>query len=235
MPILSPGFDLLSHYPKPLLLGHRGAKAYAPANTMEAFELALQHGCDGLEFDVRLTADQQAVICHDPKFNRVEIAAAARQSLPELPTLDPVLQRFAARAFLDIELKVPGLEQVTLELLQRYPCERGYVITSFLPEVLQRIHAIDIDIPLGLICRNRKQLAPASSLPLASVVLHASVVSREVTSSFRDREVAVLVWGANRSAEMRSLVEAGADALIIDDTRLGVETFRAKAYAAGNP
>jgi hypothetical protein len=34
---------------------------------------------------------------------------------------------------------------------------------------------------------------------------------------------------------MRSLVEAGADALIIDDTRLGVETFRAKAYAAGNP
>ncbi len=55
MPILSPGSGLLSQYPKPLLLGHRGAKSYAPENTIEAFELALQHGCDGFEFDVRLT------------------------------------------------------------------------------------------------------------------------------------------------------------------------------------
>ncbi len=75
------GSALHSQYPKPLLLGHRGAKSYAPENTIEAFELALQHGCEGLEFDVRLTADQQAVICHDPKFNRVEIA---RSRAPEV-------------------------------------------------------------------------------------------------------------------------------------------------------
>ena len=185
--MLSFGSDLLSEHPKPLLLGHRGAKSYAPENTIEAFELALQHGCDGLEFDVRLTADQQAVICHDPKFNRIEIARAERQSVPKLPTLEDVLESFADRAFLDIELKVTGLEHITLELLNRFPCGRGCIVTSFLPEVLQRIHAIDNDIPLGLICRNRKQLAPASSLPLASIVLHASLVSRELASSFRDR------------------------------------------------
>ena len=105
----------------------------------------------------------------------------------------------------------------------------------FLPEVLQRIHAIDLDVPLGLICRDRKQLAPASSLPLASIVLHASLISRDVTSSFRDRGTPVFVWGANRAKDMRSLVEAGADALIVDDTRLAVETFRTKIRAAGNP
>ncbi len=235
MGISSPGSDLLSEFLKPLLLGHRGAKDYAHENTIEAFDLALQHGCDGFEFDVRLTADQQAVICHDPKFNRIEIARAERRSLPELLTLEAVLQRFADRAFLDIELKVPGLERITLELLERYPCKRGCIVTSFLPEVLQRIHSIDADVPIGLICRNRKQLAPASSLPLASIVLHASLVSRELTGSFRDRGIPVLVWGANRSGEMRSLVEAGADALIVDDTRLVVETFRTKARAAGNP
>ncbi len=235
MAILSSGSDLLSQYPKPLLLGHRGAKSYAPENTIEAFELALQHGCDGFEFDVRLTADAQAVICHDPKFNRLEIARAERQSLPKLPTLEDVLERFVDRAFLDIELKVPGLERITLELLKQFPCKRGCIVTSFLPEVLQRIHAIYVDIPLGLICRNRKQLAAAMSLPLATVVLHASLVSRELTGRFRDRRMPVLVWGANRSAEMRSLVEDGADGLIIDDTRLAVETFRIKARAAGNP
>ncbi len=152
-----------------------------------------------------------------------------------MPTLEDVLESFAGRAFLDIELKVPGLEHVTLELLNRFPCGRGCIVTSFLPEVLQRIHAIDFDVPLGLICRNRKQLAPASSLPLASIVLHASMVSRDVTGSFRDRGIPVFVWGANRAKEMQSLVAAGADGLIIDDTRLAVETFRTKARAAGNP
>ncbi len=127
------------------------------------------------------------------------------------------------------------MEHITLELLNRFPCGRGCIVTSFLPEVLQRIHAIDVDVPIGLICRNRKQLAPASSLPLASIVLHASLVTRELTSSFRGRGIPVLVWGANRAKEMRSLVDAGADALIIDDTRLAVETFRTKARAAGNP
>ena len=218
-----------------MLLGHRGAKGYAPENTIEAFELALQHGCDGFEFDVRLTADGQAVICHNPKFNRIEIARAERRSLPELPTLEVVFESFADRAFLDVELKVPGLEHITLDLLKRFQCGRGCIVTSFLPEVLQRIHAIDLDVPLGLICRDRKQLAPASSLPLASIVLHASLISRDVTSSFRDRGTPVFVWGANRAKDMRSLVEAGADALIVDDTRLAVETFRTKIRAAGNP
>ena len=229
------GSDLYSQYPKPLLLGHRGAKSYAPENTIEAFELALQHGCEGLEFDVRLTADQQAVICHDPRFKRMEIEQRGHRDLGALPTLETVLQRFAGRAFLDIELKVTGLEHITLELLNRFPCGRGCIVTSFLPEVLQRIHAIDNNVPLGLICRNRKQLAPASSLPLASIVLHASLVSRELASSFRDRGIPVLVWGANRAKEMRLLADAGADGLIIDDTRLAVETFRTKARAAGNP
>jgi glycerophosphoryl diester phosphodiesterase len=229
------GPDLLSQYPKPLLLGHRGAKSYAPENTIEAFELALQHGCDGVEFDVRLTADSQAVICHDPKFQRVEIARTERRSLPDLPTLEGVLERFADRAFLDVELKVPGLERITLELLKQYPHRRGYVVTSFLPEVLRDVHEINVDLPLGLICRTRKQLAPASSLPLASIVLHESLVSRELISSFRDREIPVLVCGSNRAKEMRSIVDAGAAGLIIDDTQLAFETFRTKAHAAGNP
>jgi glycerophosphoryl diester phosphodiesterase len=229
------GSNLLSQHPRPLLLGHRGAKAYAPENTIEAFQLALQHGCDGFEFDVRLTADGQALVCHDPKFKRIAIARAERRSLPELPTLEDVLESFADRAFLDIELKVAGLERITLELLQRHSCKRGCIVTSFLPEVLHEAHAIEVNAPLGLICRNRKQIAPASSLPLSSIVLHASLVSRELTGSFRDRGIPVLVWGADRAKEMRSIVEAGAEALIIDDTRLAIETLRGRAITAGNP
>ena len=54
---------------RPLLLGHRGARGLKsiPENTLAAFDRALADGCDGFEFDVRLTADGQAVVHHDPK------------------------------------------------------------------------------------------------------------------------------------------------------------------------
>jgi hypothetical protein len=45
----------------PLLLGHRGARRAAPENTLAAFDLALQHGCDGFEFDVRRTLDGRSL------------------------------------------------------------------------------------------------------------------------------------------------------------------------------
>ncbi len=234
MRLSNAGSDLLSRFPKPLLLGHRGAKAHAPENTIEAFELALEHGCDGFEFDVRLSADGQAVICHDAKLKRMEIA---RTSAAELcaPTLEDVLQRFADRAFLDIELKVPGIERITLELIRSYNPKRGHVITSFLPEVLQKLQALDATLPVGLICDRRKQLEVAQSLPLASIVLHKSLFSGELIASFHDRCIPVFVWGATRAAEMRSMVKAGADALIVDDTQLAFETFRGHAITAGNP
>ena len=49
----------------PLIIGHRGASAFAPENTMAAFNLAIESGADGIEFDVRLSRDQIPVIIHD--------------------------------------------------------------------------------------------------------------------------------------------------------------------------
>src|SRR5688572_12760367 len=88
-----------------LRLGHRGAARYAPENTIAAFELALKHGCDGFEFDVRRTGDGRAVICHDRGLRGLVLARSSYSELvaiaPELPLLEQVLERFAARAFLD--------------------------------------------------------------------------------------------------------------------------------------
>ena len=94
-----------------LLLGHRGARRYAPENTIAAFELALEHGCDGFEFDVRLTADRRLIICHDSYLAGREIETSRYdQFAPAARFLPEVLQKFTARAFLDIELKVLGME-----------------------------------------------------------------------------------------------------------------------------
>src|SRR5882762_8167801 len=97
---------------RPLLLGHRGARAIKsiPENTFASFDQALADGCDGFEFDLQLTADRQAVVCHDPRVGKTEIAAASAEELAGLPRFPDVLERYQQSAFLDIELKVSGLE-----------------------------------------------------------------------------------------------------------------------------
>ena len=54
----------------PLILGHRGASAIAPENTLAAFSQALSDGADGIEFDVRLSRDGVPVVIHDGTLNR---------------------------------------------------------------------------------------------------------------------------------------------------------------------
>src|SRR5689334_16063198 len=124
---------------RPLLLGHRGCrgrKYRVRENTIAAFDLALNHGCDGFEFDVRLTSDGRGVICHDQRFAGASIAKRKSAELERLPLLEDVLERYAGRAFLDIELKVTGLDSCLLSALSRHPPQQGYVVSSFLSELL---------------------------------------------------------------------------------------------------
>jgi len=66
---------------RPLLLGHRGARRKAPENTLTAFDLALAHGCDGFEFDVRCTADRYFVLCHDLQIADLPVAQTAYSAI----------------------------------------------------------------------------------------------------------------------------------------------------------
>src|SRR6201997_3655259 len=118
---------------RPLLLGHRGARALRsiPENTLPSFDRALADGCDGFEFDVRRTADGLAVVCHDPQSAGVEIAQVRADQLLLLPRLEDVLARYHKRAFLDIELKVAGLESTVAAMVGKFPPQRGFVISSF--------------------------------------------------------------------------------------------------------
>jgi glycerophosphoryl diester phosphodiesterase len=58
---------------KPLILGHRGASAVAPENTLAAFARAMDEGADGIEFDVRLTRDGVPVVIHDASLKRTAL------------------------------------------------------------------------------------------------------------------------------------------------------------------
>jgi glycerophosphoryl diester phosphodiesterase len=203
---------------RPLLLGHRGARTEKsiPENSLASFDRTLAHGCDGFEFDVRLSADEQPVISHDATVDGMEVAQLRAPQLG-LPLLRDVLKRYQTTAFLDIELKVPGLETVTLDLLRACPPRRGYVISSFLPEVLQTINTVDANIPLGLICETRSQFALWPSLPTMYVIAQHKLVQERVIREIKDAGKKLLVWTVNSVKDMKQCAAWRVDGIISDD------------------
>jgi glycerophosphoryl diester phosphodiesterase len=212
---------------RPLLLGHRGARALKsiPENTIPSFDRALADGCDGFELDVRLTADGKAVICHDPQLLGIEIAEASTEQLRGLPLLQDVLARYEDRAFLDIELKVAGLEKIIADLLRQHSPRRGFVLSSFLPEVLQALRAKNSAMPLGLICETHSELRCWKQLPVEYVMPQHKLATPELIRELKAAGKKIGVWTVNVAADMRRFSERGVDGIISDDTRLLCRTL----------
>jgi glycerophosphoryl diester phosphodiesterase len=212
---------------RPLLLGHRGARAFRqiPENTLASFELCLQHGCDGFEFDVRLSADGQAVVCHDAAVGGMEIAKTVSKSLA-LPSLEEVLRQFSHRAFLDIELKVAGLEPLLLAELGKYPPQKGYVVSSFLPDVLTAIHDLDPVVPLGFLCDSQDQLRGWRETRAEWVIPRFKLADKELVELVHAAGKRIMVWTVNRAGRMREFAGWGVDAIISDETELLIRSLR---------
>ncbi len=243
-----------SGHARPLLLGHRGQRhtrrsivrplqkqSLPPDNTLAAFELSLERGCDGFEFDVRYTHDRRGVICHDPDFAGLNVASSKYETLQaakprhehrerrdpdeEMPCLEDVLARFAARAYLDIEIKIAGFEEeIVTAIRDRWP-QREFVVSSFLPQVLQRFHELDPELPLGFVCMDRKLLPQWRDLPVSIVIPNVKLVSEVLVRQWHGAGKQVFVWTVNRESEMRRLGMWGVDGIISDDTELLVKVF----------
>jgi glycerophosphoryl diester phosphodiesterase len=210
-----------------LLLGHRGARAARGIleNTVESFDRALADGCDGFEFDVRLTEDEEAVVCHDPKIGRIQIARATAKEVSQLPRLRDVLQRYRD-SFLDIELKVKGLERITLDLFLRCKPRRGFVVSSFTPGVLKSLRAEDSTVPLGLICEFENQLRLWSEVPVQYVIPEQKLVEPELIRKIKGAGKKIIVWTVNDADTMLRFQDLGVDGIISDDTELLKRTCR---------
>ena len=211
----------------PLLLGHRGTRlpVSVPENTFASFDLALEHGCGGFEFDVRLTGRGRAVICHDPKVEGVTVSTASAEELLHLPCLEDVLQRYSHRAFLDIELKVPGLESKVLHSLREYRLEADYVVSSFLPGVVAELKTRNASVQAGIICDQPAQLACFRELEIEYVIPHHRLITRKVVQEVHSAGRKILAWTVNDRSSMLRLADWGVDGIISDNTQLLVRTF----------
>lgn len=215
-----------------LLLGHRGARRYAPENTFPAFDLALQHGADGFEFDVRCTRDRQTILCHDPKLNRMVLRRHTLKKIQEScnrseqlpPCLEEVLDRYR-NSFLNLEVKVRGIEPIIVRAVRRTR-PKSYFISSFLPGVVRRLHALDNSLVLGTLAQTRWQLRRWRILPASYVAPHFRLLTRTLVEKIHADNKKVVTWTVNDPRQMVRAAEMGVDAIISDDTQLLVKTLR---------
>lgn len=120
------------------VIGHRGAAAHAPENTIRSFRLALEQGADALELDVRAAADGVPVVIHDPDTSRTtgEALVVARETAARLrglgagiPTLDEVLETFPGATLL-LEVKVAAVQEAVLAALRAHGATRRVAVGS---------------------------------------------------------------------------------------------------------
>ena len=221
-----------------LLLGHRGCRGTFTENTFAAFDHALGSGCDGFEFDVRRTADGVPVVWHDARLRGRFISRLAYGSLRErclsegrlprrpsiaLCELEAVLARYAPLAWMDIEVKVRGVEAQVADLVRRYPPARGFVISSFRRRVLLELYRIDPSLPLGFIFDRMPRPRVWRALPVEFVMPKAPLVTAARVRQFHAEGKKVLTWTVNQASAMRRLREAGVDGMIGDDPAMLVE------------
>src|SRR5687768_11653193 len=119
---IAPPAHILLDPTRRLIIGHRGASAHAPENTIPAFRLAERAGADAIELDIRMTADGIPVVVHDPTLLRTtgRRFAVAAEPFARLRELDAGARftRDGGRTFpwRGRGIRVPSLEEVVLSI-----------------------------------------------------------------------------------------------------------------------
>ena len=245
-PTRQPG-DAVPAHRRPLILGHRGAPRQAPENTVRAFRLALEQGADGVELDVQPSADGVPVILHDDTLDRTtdargdvallswEQISAARAGGEPVPRLEDVAAWAAeSGAFLDVEIKRPGVEAAALAAIDRAGRTPWTLFSSFHAESVAEVRRLAPDAACWLLTDRWRPavLQLALDLGVGGVCLHDPLASAAVLAELRAAGLGVVVWTVDKPGRIRALLRAGAAGVITNHPAAGV-LARAEVEAEG--
>lgn len=223
----------------PLVYGHRGASAAAPENTLEAFELARSQGADGVELDVRRSADGVLVLNHDAVLpdGRVIRATAHDELPPAMPTLAAALD-VCVGMLVNVEIKNipyevdfdPDLviaDDVAALLARR---DDDVLVSSFHLATIDRVRALDPTVPTALLT----MVDPMPVDSLARVVAHGHVainpwdptVDDALVAAAHDAGLSVNVWTVDDPERIVVLAGYGVDGIVTNVPDLAGRVLR---------
>ncbi|NLE19699.1 MAG: glycerophosphodiester phosphodiesterase [Clostridiales bacterium] len=226
-----------------LVYAHRGASGYAPENTLEAFQLAVDQGAHGVELDVHLTRDKELLVTHDERIDRLSDGSGLVGSMtlkdikkhlfnrthPEYekataPTLGEVLELLGPTGLsVNIELKntndpYPGLEERCVNLVERLGMNDRVIYSSFNHYSMGLIRRINPEASCGLLygcfLLNPDEYLLKSGMQALHPHYMDLLSNPQAYARVQRAGGRVNVWTVNDDRDMRKVAEAGADVLI---------------------
>lgn len=236
-----------------LVFGHRGASAYAPMNTLPAFELAVAQGADGVELDTHLSKDGHLIVLHDFTVDHTTDSQgyARDKTLAELreldagikfgeqyrgthiPTLDEVFEAVGHKLFINVEIKsesedTDGVEQKVVDCIIRHNMSQRVIVSSFNPLALKRFRAIAPNIPIGyLYAPDYQPFAEVmAELPHEARHPHHSMIDAPYMAWAKAHQYRVNTWTVNEVNRAIELRDLGVDTIITDHPDKMIEAVR---------
>ena len=207
---------------------HRGSAERARENTLAAFRAARDCGADGVELDVRSTADGVLVVHHDALLDGRPVAAVEAADLPGwLPTLEAALEECRGLA-VDIEVKnLPteagydpdeGTAVAVARLVSALGPDPGVVISAFAMATIDAARAAGPGVATGWLTLaafdQMEVLHQAVAHQHTALHPRHEAVTPELVAAAHDLGVAVHAWTVDDPARIRELADAGVDAVI---------------------
>lgn len=241
---------------------HRGASGYAPENTLEAFQMAIEMGADGIELDVQFTKDRQLVVIHDETIDRVSDGHgkvveytleelkqfAFNRTHPEykgcrIPTLEEVLTLMKPTGMtVNIELKTginfyDGIEDSVLRLVDKLQMQEQVIYSSFNHYSIMKVKELCPDAHVGfLYCDGTLHMAEYAKENKAEA-LHPSIHNTQyidLIPNCKEMGIDLHVWTVNDRKDMERMARLGVDAIITNYPDVAYEVIKGeKALVSG--
>jgi glycerophosphoryl diester phosphodiesterase len=216
-----------------LILSHRGFHAHCPENTLEAFDAAARLGVDGIETDVRISADGQAILFHDRSIatgQAVASLSAADLSAGvgyHVPTLQAAVEKFPG-LFWNIEIKSPDSTAAVAELVRNRGSVTRFLITSFWHNAIDELARAGI-VDCGLLVAHRPAnsdsliAAPVAGSRLATIVWDYETVDDQLIREAAARGIKSFVYGLQTPAEHLRMMKLGVAGVISDHPEMAMK------------
>ncbi|HEX5888159.1 MAG TPA: glycerophosphodiester phosphodiesterase [Pyrinomonadaceae bacterium] len=217
----------------PLIIGHRGASAVAPENSMAAFVAAIEAGADGIEFDVRLSADGVPVIIHDDTLQRthglrrrvVDVTAKALRSVnvPSLRDLFELMSQNDLILCLEIKGSSPELAERCCELVREFSFEERVIVECFDLNVLKLINHKTAALFEPRIYTDQSLIDRALKVGASVLALHHRLAKPSLVEKAKLAGLRVVVWTVDDPAWVTRAQSMGIEAVITNDPAMMIE------------
>ena len=231
----------------PISFAHRGARAHAPENTLDAFELALKLGASGLESDVWLTSDGVAVLDHDGVVKRGlrkrPISEFRRDELPaHIPTLAELLEELGTDYSLSLDLKDPDSAATIVEVVSavdRSMLERVWLCEPSLNRVIELRGDFDEGgrLPVRLLQTTRLERIKGTAERRAEYLarhgidginLHRTDWNGGLVALFHRFDLVAFSWDLQHEHDLRPALRMGIDAVYSDHVDVMIDAVNAE-------